>query len=174
MAIGDEVAPADDQDTWYRHVLISGHIKKNGEPHFNFFKAFSPPKQNRHWAMEISGRMLSKSFDVREMAENAAAELQANLMVSGNTQKASFRGVVYSKVKNIRSATVQCFDVFEEPTNDDGAHANLTSSVNPPPPLKPNGKFDWQDHMSILKELVISFRAELPENLSNFESLRFS
>ncbi|RKZ93074.1 MAG: hypothetical protein DRR19_02360 [Candidatus Parabeggiatoa sp. nov. 1] len=89
------------------------------------------------WALEISGRLLSKTFDrekktsdIEKVAIATAQKLnqkaeELNKQVDHNWRKAKFRGIIYQKVKLIREIEMDTYDVFLDESEADCAYANL-------------------------------------------------
>ncbi len=115
---------------------------------------------DRQWKAELSGRILSKAFDIRKKAEEAAIKV--------NSSTVRFREVAYAQVKPIRN--IPFFDVFVEPVVDDDAHANLVITTLKTAPVL-SGSVEKVSVEDVI-ELAKIFNVCGASDLSPLESLR--
>lgn len=151
--------PAPSKDYWIRHLLFPSEWPKTNKLHpkflENLLKKFQPPRQERPWFVEISGRLLSKADDIVGFATNRATELKRN-----NSQNSvKFRGIIYQQVDTIREIEKDTYDVFHEPSRQDFAHANLVR-------LKEYSEIGGEISHAVIRELVeklLWVKADSPE-----------
>lgn len=105
---------ADEDDCWIRHVL-EAHSVRATSPRLKvkYLENHLDLVTGRLWEAEISGRLLSLAYDIREKAEAEAAKI-GKLGIK-------FRHVAYIMVASVRAGLN--WDVYAEPNNDDEAHA---------------------------------------------------
>jgi hypothetical protein len=119
---------ADQDDVWLHHV-IKGKTLNATAPYVkpSYIRQTLARVEGRPWAGEISGRLLSRAFDIIERATAAAAS-------AGTTPTIKFRHVIYVGVGAVRGPNL---DIFAEPT-DDEAHANFVVYTIPEAPQLPD------------------------------------
>lgn len=157
--------PADDPDTWYRHMVHGGlRPQADGTPHRQFLKskAFQPPLQEwgRPWALEMSGRVLSRgSRDIMQKAEEGEIKSKVAARQRGNdTSGIRFRGLVSIDVRAARQFAEAGCDVMLEPNDDDSAHANFVVDR------------DIKSEIETMKKLAKLFRVIEPSEVEQFAS----
>jgi hypothetical protein len=122
--------PANPFDVWTR-VLTSDQWRKDGRLNNGAFSGKSflqTAAQGRHWAQEVSGRLLSLVQNLREESETFC-----------RTFGCEFHGVMFQTVENLRSdgagypkhgffPTEVCYTPVNTPARQDQAHADLVTS----------------------------------------------
>lgn len=149
---------AADGDIWFHHIIAGGKYSRDPLRVRDTYIAreFDPtsPTAERPWEAELSGRLLSKSANIREFAEEVAARF--------NNPGIKFRAVLHAKVADLRA---NGWDVWDDPTDDDPAHAVLTVPQLNPVPVLPSAPPMPAGAMRIDQKLVhaIAERLSLTE-----------
>jgi hypothetical protein len=105
---------AADADVWLHHVLENGLVKaQSPRVRPEKLSAKFRPSTDPRWKMELSGRLLSLAFDIREYAENCA----------GDNRSLRFRYLIFCDILRIRD--VSEYDVYHTPRLVDPAHSDL-------------------------------------------------
>lgn len=111
--------PASDDDTWFRVITDEEYLRADGRLKNRAFtgKAIAPPKGEREWQHELSGRLLSFALNVETEAKEFCTSVQKD-----------FAGVMYSAVAALRFAIGKVTtDVRYTPLESDKAHADFVS-----------------------------------------------
>lgn len=142
-----------DGDVWVRPLTNKRYIKSSGKLNHAALKgrAISAPKVGaRVWKSEISGRLRSIADDIRKHAERRVQQLiQAANDRGERGSECQFRGVMFSRVGEVRQWEIDQCDVIFDPITDeadpnyDPAHANLVFFTKPPDQI-----------LSVIEELV--------------------
>lgn len=102
------------RDHWLRHIIESKAVRAEApRVKIKYLEEKFEAVTDRPWAAELSGRLLSMAFNIKEVAELAARNV--------GSQSIKFRHVIYASVSVLRD--IECVDVYHEPT-EDAAHAN--------------------------------------------------
>jgi hypothetical protein len=120
------------------------------------------PTSDKQWARELSGRVLSLAFDIREKAEK---ECQGR-------QGFRFRHLVYGPASSIRARAE--YDVFLDEITGDKAHANLVLWKEPEPKVEClSPAADAKQPHEVYRHLAEKVLIVIPEaQLAAFEALR--
>ncbi len=106
-------------DVWFHHIIAGNKYSRSPLRVRDTYvgERFDPtsPTAERPWEAELSGRLLSKSPNIRGFAETVATAI--------NKPGIKFRAVIHAKVADLRAKGC---DVWDDPTDDDPAHAVLT------------------------------------------------
>jgi hypothetical protein len=115
---------ADDGDIWFRIATQPAHLVR-GRVHHSAFggTAIAPPKKNRPWDRELSGRLRTLAGTLEEIATHAETYC-AVLTAKGKT----FSGVMYVRVRDGKRNydSILATAVHYTPSEHDRAHADLT------------------------------------------------
>ena len=70
--------PASDDDTWFRVITDEEYLRADGRLKNRAFtgKAIAPPKGEREWQHELSGRLLSFALNVETEAKEFCTSVQ--------------------------------------------------------------------------------------------------
>ena len=126
-------ASVPDHDCWYRVLTNNDHITRDGTVHYQALKrqAFRPPKDQKPWAHELSGRLVSLVDDIVGEAEAQIVKIHANFARKNKPipSKIRFVGIACATAAEIRAATlpVITIDVVYSPLPTDTAHANIVT-----------------------------------------------
>jgi hypothetical protein len=112
--------PADIDDTWFRVLTNKHHLYADGRLHHNAFTgktAIARPgqKENREWAHELSGRLLSLAGDVGIEAKEFCEK-----------QQRDYVGIAHAIISALRTQHQHVrIDVCYTPHDNDKAHADI-------------------------------------------------
>ena len=97
-----------DHECWYRLLTNSDHVTRDGTVHYQALKrsAFKPPDQ-KPWAHELSGRLVSLAGDVIGEAEARVAKIRRTLTQRNKSvpSKIRFAGVACATASELRATT---------------------------------------------------------------------
>ena len=161
-------SPAESGDYWFRHLIEGrGNTIREGRVQAVYLQRnFKPPKAQRPWELELSGRMLSIASDIRIKADAAAARAGA---ISQPPREFHFHHITYENVQNLLNHG--SLAVFIEPIPDDSAHANLVIPRLPAPEVSPIPTNKKQTHQ-IYREISLLLKICGADDLTPFKSLR--
>jgi hypothetical protein len=126
MALSDG-DPADDGDIWFRIATQPGHLVR-GRVHHSAFggTAIAPPKRNRPWNRELSGRLRTLAGTLEAIVTHA--ETYCAVLTRQGQGKKTFSGVMYVRVRDGKRNydSILATAVHYTPSEDDSAHSDLT------------------------------------------------
>ena len=152
LADGD---PAHSCDTWSRVITDRKYFLKEGRLHNRAFtgRAIAPPKKERPWSHELSGRLLSLIINLHQ---------EARLFCQQHNKP--FEGIMYKDVLSLRRTLEDGInsDVRYTPLDHDAAHSDFVA-------FSCSTEADLQSLRDFLQETVKAIR---PENTASVELLR--
>lgn len=127
----DDSVPA--HECWYRVLTNSSHITRDGTVHYQALKrqAFRPPKDQKPWAHELSGRLVSLVDDIVGEAEAQIVKIHENFTRKNKhvPSKIRFVGIACATAAEVRAVVLPAItiDVVYSPLSKDTAHANIVT-----------------------------------------------
>jgi hypothetical protein len=125
-------APAPDGECWYRLLTNEDHVTTDGTVHYQALKgrAFQPPREQKPWSHELSGRLASLVTNITADAEAAMERIRHAYIRRGQPipGKIRFSGVACAVASELRLVIAGIpIDVVYSPLTDDDAHSNVVT-----------------------------------------------